>query len=195
MGFSLESNDKTLLEAAIALIVMVAFAYWVFTNPEIVETLVTGYGLVGLLVASIIANASIFLPVPIDILVFAIDSDSSNLLNVVVVALVVGFGAALGEMTAYLMGVIGIKAAERAKHKEFKYVDEIRRRLKKSGLVFIILGAMTPFPFDIIGITAGLIKYDYKKFFIGAFIGKFLRYLLIGFAGYYGMPFLREFFL
>ena len=171
---------------AAAFLVFIAFAYLIFENAPLVRELVQGYGLVGLLIASIIAHASILLPMPIDIVLFAISAESASVLEVVVLGIIVGFGAAIGEMTAYLFGLMGIKTVESAKHHEFLEIKRIRNKLGEKGMFFIFLGAFTPFPFDIIGIAAGLIKCDPKKFFLAALIGKLARFILIGLAGYYG---------
>ncbi|MCR4368911.1 MAG: hypothetical protein NUV67_03325, partial [archaeon] len=105
---------------------MLVFAYWVFTNASFVSGLVEGYGLLGLFIAAIIANATIFLPVPIDFVILAVAAESGSLVNVLVLSIVAGCGAAIGEMTAYIMGLMGVKAAEQAKHKEFQKVKEIQ---------------------------------------------------------------------
>ena len=191
----MDERTKETLQALAALIVVILFAIFIFQNSHLVTELIQGYGLVGLLIASVIANASIFLPVPIDILIFAVAAQLDSFIELFAVAFVTGFGAAIGEMTAYIMGLLGVKTFEKAKRSEFIQINVIRDKLSKSGVIFIFLGALTPFPFDIIGITAGLIKYDLKKFFVAALLGKFVRYLIIGIAALYGVSFVREFFL
>lgn len=191
----MDERTKELLKIGGAFLVVILFAIFIFKNSSLVNELVQGYGLVGLLIASVVANASIFLPVPIDILIFAVAAQLDNFIELFAVAFVTGFGAAIGEMTAYIMGLLGVKTFEKAKHSEFVQINSIREKLGRKGELFIFLGALTPFPFDIIGITAGLIKYDMKKFFLAAFAGKFVRYLLIGIAALYGLSFIREFFL
>lgn len=190
----MDDRTKETLEVVGAFIIVIAFAIFIFQNSHLVTDLVQGYGLVGLLIASVVANASIFLPVPIDILIFAVAAQLDSFVELFAVAFVTGFGAAVGEMTAYIMGLLGVKTFEKAKHGEFVQIKSIRDKLGKKGFIFIFLGALTPFPFDIIGITAGLIKYDLKKFFIAAMLGKFVRYMLIGIAALYGISFVRDFF-
>ncbi|MCR4369380.1 MAG: VTT domain-containing protein, partial [archaeon] len=74
-------------------------------------------------------------------------------------------------------------------------VKEIQGLLGSKGMIFVFFGAMTPFPFDIIGIAAGLVKYDPKKFFVAALLGKVTRYIILGVAGFYGLEILQNFFL
>jgi len=191
----MKQNHFESFKLVLVIILVILFVYFVFENSSLITDLVSGYGPIGFFIASIIANASIFLPVPIDILLFVISAESPDIISVLILGVLVGFGAAIGEMTAYIMGLLGVKAAERAKNKEFKQIGVIRKRLHKSGMYFIFLGALTPFPFDIVGITCGLIKYDPKKFFIAAVAGKVFRYLIIGIAGFYSLGFIKDFFL
>ncbi len=52
-----------------------------------------------------------------------------------------------------------------------------------------------PFPFDVIGILCGLIKYDVKKFFAAVFIGRFALYLALAYAGSMGIKIVLDYFL
>lgn len=80
---------------------------------ELISGLVSEYGLFGVFIASIIANATIFLPLPMAIIVFAIASLSNDIVFVVILGLVAGLGSAIGEMTGYLLGLLGISTAEK----------------------------------------------------------------------------------
>ncbi len=158
----------------------------------LVEFLVMEYGLVGLLVGSLIANASLFLVLPIDLIVLGFSA--TGFFPPVVIALVAGFGAAIGEMTGYILGLGGRKAIEKKYKRGLEKVAFIKRGIKHKGMVFIFLGALTPFPFDVIGIVAGLLHYDLKKFFFASFAGKTVRYALIGYAALWGTEILLKFF-
>jgi membrane protein DedA with SNARE-associated domain len=58
--------------------------------------------------------------------------------------------------------------------------------------VIIPLAAFIPFPFDVIGISAGIGNYDIKKFFVATLIGRVLRCMLIAYAGYKLIPFIEQ---
>ena len=156
-----------------------------------IAELFNNFGYLGLFIASLIANATIILPVPIDFLIFGIGAMSNNLFVVLIAGFIAGLGAALGEMTSYLIGRMGHKGLEKVKPEDALKIERLTKRIKNKGIPIIALGAFTPFPFDLIGIAAGLIKYDPKKFLIGALIGKIPRYILLGLAGYYGLSGLR----
>lgn len=61
-------------------------------------------------------------------------------------------------------------------------------------MVFVFITAATPFPFDFIGIVAGLIRYNAAKFFVALSFGRLLRYELIAFAGFFGIEAIKKFF-
>ena len=61
------------------------------------------YGYPGLFVFSLVSNATVVLPAPSFAAVFAV----GGALNPIVIGVVAGLGAALGEMTGYLAGVGG----------------------------------------------------------------------------------------
>ena len=161
------------------------------------QGIIVQFGLLGLFIAAIIANASLFLPVPIDIIVFVlgnVDFIGIGLFSPLILGIVVGGGAAIGELSGYIVGLLGMKGIERLSRRELKRVENLRNRIRRRGMVFIFLGALTPFPFDLIGIAAGLIKYDLKKFFLSCLAGKIARYLIIAYAGMFSIGLVRALF-
>ncbi|MEM4326905.1 MAG: hypothetical protein QXZ13_01915, partial [Candidatus Diapherotrites archaeon] len=65
----LEKSQKigNYLKYGIILIIITILIYILLTNKNIITQLASGYGLLGLFIASIIANAPVLLPMPIDI--------------------------------------------------------------------------------------------------------------------------------
>jgi len=179
------------IKIGIIAILFLALTYFIFTHAALVRELATGYGLLGIFIASIIANATVLFPLPIDLIVIAINAQSDSLLQVVILCTVVGIGAAIGEMSAYFAGLLGVETAEKMREKEFTQIKDIREKIERKGVAFIFMMALVPFPFDIIGITAGFIKYNPKKFFIAALFGKTCRYIALGVAAYYGFAALK----
>ena len=155
-----------------------------------INSFIYNYGLVGLFIAAVISNASLFMVVPLDLVVLGLGEFYSPLM----LGLVLGIGAALGELTAYVVGLGGRQAMKRLSEQSAQRLMEMSENLKNYGMVFVILGAFTPFPFDLIGIAAGLTRYDVYRFFIGAFIGKFFRYFAIAYAGMLGLQVIKSFF-
>ncbi|MEW6294906.1 MAG: VTT domain-containing protein [Candidatus Diapherotrites archaeon] len=159
----------------------------------LLNDLLRSLGLVGLFLASLIANAAIFLVTPIDVIV--VIAGSIGLWHPVVIGIVAGLGGALGEMTSYFIGLGGIKLVEKRFELKTVFFDYVRKRLDKWGSIFIFFASVTPFPFDFVGIVAGLIKYDWRKFFIAMLAGKIIKYALLAYAGFTGIKLLKLVFL
>ena len=154
----------------------------------------------GLFIAAIIGNASLFLPLPVDFLIIPLASvDYFPFLNFplacpFILGLIVAFGASIGEFSGYLIGLAGIKSFESMKKKEIEQLKLLKERLETVGIPLIAFFSFTPLPFDLIGIAAGLAKYSKTKFFIGCLLGKIPRYIILAYAGYFGITFLTHLF-
>ncbi|MDD3160236.1 MAG: VTT domain-containing protein, partial [Candidatus ainarchaeum sp.] len=160
-------------------------------------SILIAFGPIGLFMASIIGNATLFLPLPIDILIIplaSIDYFGLGILSPLILAFIVGLGAAIGEMSGYFVGLAGISSFEKLKNKQFQNLNELKAKLDKWGMWLIAFFAFTPLPFDLIGIVAGISKYSKVKFFIGCFVGKFPRYIILCYAGYFGIQFITSIF-
>ncbi len=137
---------------------------------KIIEVL----GYFGVFIAGLISSSTIFVPLPLYVIVAA----SKQLgLNIYISIILASIGVTIGELTSYFIG-FGIR-----KIKEFK-IKKWEKFFKKYGFLAIFVLALIPFPFfDIIGLLAGYLKYDIKKFLIATFIGKFIKISLIGIFG------------
>jgi len=157
-----------------------------FGFMEWANSLVLAWGYLGLFVAEIIGSASIIFPAPVFLLNFVLGGMPG--FNPWLVGIVAGAGSSIGEMTSYALGRGGREAIKK------KYGSKLRKAqawAEKHGVFpVIILFAATPLPFDVIGILAGMIRYDIRKFFIAMFIGKIVAGLALAWAGYYGMSWL-----
>jgi membrane protein DedA with SNARE-associated domain len=139
------------------------------------------WGYLGIFVVSILGNASIFLPVP----VFVISFFAGAILNPWLVGISAGVGAAIGELTGYVLGIGG---REVIKSKNKKWLSKAKKWSDNKGVFpVIILFAVTPLPYDIIGILAGIIKYDLKRFFLATVIGKVIINVILAWAGFYSV--------
>ena len=104
-------------------------------------------------------------------------------------SLAAGLGSAIGELTGYGIGLGGEKIIIK---KYPQYKDSLKawkRKFKERGFILLFLFAVTPLPDDIVGIVAGLLKYDVKKFLIAVFLGKTLMFLLVAYAGKWAFGF------
>lgn len=167
---------------------------------SITTYLVSAYGLLGLFVASVIANATLFLPLPITFVVFGLGAlaaqTNAGLGYVMLVGVSAGLGAAIGELTGYYAGLFGGKALHGfAPHLSRKKMQGLRFNIHHYGSWIIFASAALPFPFDFVGIAAGLAKFDVKKFLAATAVGRVLRDVLVALAGFYGLELIKHFFL
>ena len=92
----------------------------------------------------------------------------------IIVGLVGGTGAAIGEITGYLAGYSGRGVAERSR---------IYKRLvgwvKRWGALAILVFSVVPLVFDLVGIAAGVLRFPFWKFLIACWLGRTLLYVII----------------
>ncbi len=124
---------------------------------------------------SIVANATIILPVPGVVMT----SLFGSIFNPFLVALAAGLGASLGELSGYLAGFSGQGVLEKS-----KWNQRIQEWMKKYGQWTILILSFIPNPlFDVAGMTAGVLKMPVAKFLFWCAIGKILKMLLFALAG------------
>ncbi|MDO8627413.1 MAG: VTT domain-containing protein [Candidatus Diapherotrites archaeon] len=174
---------------AVVLIIFVGFVAVKNVDVYAIFLGLKEYGLAGFFVGSVIANSTIFVVVPIEVAVFAF----GGVYNPIVLGTVVGVGAAIGELVSYIIGLGGSKILRTLKYIDEKKLENINSMIKKHGFVFIVLASSIPFPFDLVGIAAGILRYNIVKFFLGAAIGKSIRNSVIAFAGLVGLEFVKTF--
>lgn len=150
--------------------------------------IIGAWGYLGIFIVSIIGNASIILPLPTVIFVFTF----ASVLNPLALGIIAGIGSAIGELTAYYAGRGGRKVLEQ-KYKSWFAMT--KKWVKKRGMfIIIIVFAATPLPADVVGLFAGMVRYDVKKFFIANAIGKTIKMTAVALAGYYSLGFFLRLF-
>jgi membrane protein DedA with SNARE-associated domain len=148
------------------------------------SSIVSGWGYLGIFAISLVSSATIILPVPYFAFVFA----AGAVLNPLLVGIAGGLGAAIGELTGYVIGFGGKKLLN---EKHERMLERTEKWVEKHGFfAVVIVFAATPLPDDIIGILGGALSYDVKKFFAACLIGKLALNLSIAFAGFYGYAWL-----
>lgn len=158
------------------------------TMEEFFYFLVSNFGYLGVFLLGALSAVTLFIPTPAFFVVFLI----APAFNPVLLGFFAGMGAAVGEMSSYLIGLGGERVLLK-KHK--KRVKQIERYFEKHGSKLIIfVFSATPLPFDLVGIFCGAIKYPFKTFFILTLAGKLIKYWMIAFAGFYGMHWILNLF-
>ncbi len=133
------------------------------------------YGYPAVFLVSLIGNAVLFLPAPSFALVLAAGASLDPLL----VGLLAGTGAAIGEMTGYLAGYSG-----QAVLQDKPVYNRVRGWMETKGILVIFLFAALPNPFfDIGGIIAGAMRMPAWQFLFATGLGKSLRFALLAGLG------------
>ncbi len=133
------------------------------------------FGYIGIFLISLLGSATVILPAPTLVVTFV----GGGIFNPFIVGLLSGTGAALGELTGYIVGLSGQTMIE--KHKTYKKISGFVHKHSFSG---IFLLALIPNPFfDIAGITAGAAGLSAKQFLIATWLGKTIRFILISYLG------------
>jgi len=136
------------------------------------------FGYPGIFLLSILANATIVLPAPGVLFVFAMGA----VFHPVGVAIAAGLGAAVGELSGYLAGFSGQGVVEHKENYE-RLRGWMERHSTLSYLVIVVL-AFIPNPFfDLAGIAAGTLRFPVTHFLFFCAIGKILKMLLFAYAG------------
>jgi membrane protein YqaA with SNARE-associated domain len=158
-----------------ALIFVISLTIVLFLNRESIQYL-EKFGYVGIFLASLLANASLILPVP----GVLITSAMGAVFNPFYVALAAGAGATLGEISGYLAGFSGQTIIEKA-----KWHEKLEGWMRRFGSLTILVLAFIPNPaFDIVGIMAGAMKIPIHRFLFFCLIGKVLKMLVFAYGGF-----------
>ncbi|MBU5557498.1 MAG: VTT domain-containing protein [Candidatus Aenigmatarchaeota archaeon] len=148
------------------------------------------YGYFGIAVVAAASTMSVFLPTfPLSLLVFL----AAAKLNPIGVGIAAGVGSATGEMVSYWIARGGEHILEKKYKKQIHELEQLFQKYK-GWLVIFFVGAIPIVPFDIMGLFAGGIHYDAKKFYLAALGGKTVRYIVVALAGYFGIHWVLGYF-
>ena len=158
------------------LVIALSVVLFVFgRNPEIVAEL-KGYGYLGAFLISLIGNATVLLPgivLPILSGLGIILYPSAGLVSPVIVGLVGGAGAAIGEIVGYMAGYAGRGIVENNKLYQ-RLVGWVRRW----GAIAIFIFALVPLFFDLVGLAAGVLRFPLWKFILICWLGRTILYVV-----------------
>ena len=169
----LSKRTLNIIRVAVLLGVIALTSVLVINRERIQE--LQGFGYPGIFLFSILANATILVPVPGVVFTSAMGA----VFNPFWVSIAAGTGAALGELSGYMAGFSGQAVVENAAR-----YDRVVNWMRKYGDVTILFLAFVPNPlFDMAGMLAGMLKMPVGKFLFFCVIGKILKMMMFAYAG------------
>ena len=137
------------------------------------------FGYLGAFLVSLISSATVVLPVPGLLVLFALGAS----LNPVLVGLIWAVGGILGEVTGFMVGYGGREMVQ-SRGRLYTRVESWMRRW---GAWAILAIAAIPLPlFDIAGMVAGAVGYPLWKFLLVGWVGKSIKSVALVVAGAWG---------
>jgi len=128
----------------------------------------------GAFLISIIGNATLIFPGAVLVMLSNLGIllyGSTGLYGPIIIGLVGGVGAAIGETTGYVAGYSGREIVARG-----KMYGRVEKWLRRWGAPAIFLFALMPFVFDLIGIAAGILRFPFWKFLLLCGLGRTILY-------------------
>lgn len=171
-------NSKHQLAIRITVLIgVILISIYIFSIRDQAQELAR-YGYPGIFLLSILSNATVILPAPGILFVFAMGA----VFNPFYVALAAGTGAAIGELSGYLAGYGGSAVVERAG--AYDRIKNWMHTHPNLSYLFVTVLAFVPNPvFDLAGIAAGTLRMPVLWFLFFCWIGKILKMMAFAFAG------------
>ena len=140
------------------------------------------FGYPGVFFLNFLASVSLVLPVPGLIGLCG----ASLLLSPMVLGILAGIAETLGEISGYAIGYGGRTVVENR-----RYYARIRTWMERRGTAVIFFVSVVPNPFfDLVGITAGGVRFPLHRFLATVLVGKTLKGIMVAYTCRYGVTLL-----
>lgn len=172
------SDRRLTILRLLTLFLVVGIVVAVFVFRDQIQHLYR-FGYAGVFLATLISNATVFIPVPGIMLVFTLGA----VFHPLPTAIFAGLGAATGELSGYLLGFSGQALLERSERYD-RFYTWLKDHRRLSDLAILVL-ALIPNPFfDLAGFAAGSLKIPVLRFWFFCALGSILKMLLISYLGF-----------
>jgi len=150
-----------------------------------------GLGYLGAFLSGVLGTSSFMISIfPPQVVVFLMSAPALGF-NPLLVGILAGLGAGMGQYFHYYIGEGGrflLSEKRRAS------MDKWEARIDKYGVLLIFLFAVTPLtPDDLIWIPLGMMKYPKLKALVSAILGKTIMLVLCAYGGYYGIDLIQKY--
>lgn len=182
---NLSSSKSQLLIILVIIIASLTAAYIFGKKPQ---NYFLSFGYIGIFIISFLSTIIVFFPAPSILIIITMIIASGNLFLASIVA---ALGAAIGEFSGYLIGSSAKHIVDKISKADMLFgKNQFKRWFVKWEFVMIFLFSLIPNPLmDIVGILAGYLKLDAKKFLVAVAIGKFLQYVVLSIVTLKGISF------
>jgi uncharacterized membrane protein YdjX (TVP38/TMEM64 family) len=172
--------DKLLIISLVSLAVYFVLSILI---PDLASPSIMTYNW-GAFIVALLGNATFLIPIPYMITTFILGGQVSTtgqfLFDPVLVGLIAGLGATIGEMTGYLLGWGGSRFIEEGQRNAFSEFIEERPRTTPLLVWFL---AISPLPDDFVIMPLGAAKYPWWKVAIPQFVGKSMFMIIAAWLG------------
>jgi membrane protein DedA with SNARE-associated domain len=160
--------------AGLLLVIAVSAGVFCFYRqyPERVEQL-KAYSYLGAFVIGLIFNATVVLPTGGAVVLIALGANMS-FPGPIFVGLAGGSGAAIGEIMGYIAGRSGRTLLSRG-----NMYHRVEHWVQRWGGLTVFIASIFPFIFDLVGIAAGAMRYNFGKFLLYCWLGRMLLYVIL----------------
>lgn len=142
------------------------------------------WGYLGAFLIGLIGNATVILPMPSLLLLFALGVT----FNPVLIGVVGAAGGTFGELTGYAVGLSGHYMVGNN-----RMLRLARLWMKRWGSLALFVFALVPvLPMDVAGIAAGMVRFKIWKFLVAVFLGKAILYALVTLGSVWGWSFVSH---
>lgn len=152
-------------------------AYYLIPD-DFVEQL-GAFGYLGVFLVTLVANATVVVPVPY----YGLVARLSQELSILGVILAGASGSAIGESVAFFVGRSGRNAVDDTRF--YRWVQSQLQQPWRAFLVLFLLAAPPNPAFDVAGLTAGALGLPFWMFFVAVFLGRLIRIGSIALFGNY----------
>lgn len=168
------TNLKKAFLPILSMVLLIIFINkYLFNINLALENMTETFSRLGILMVFFISETFLGL-MPPEIFIAWTKKTDSLIINLSLLAIL----SYLGGLLSYFLGKISLKIELLKVYLEDKMAKNIKNTQKWGG-VLILVGALLPLPFSIACITAGMIKYPFKKVaFYGLF--RFARFAIYG---------------
>ncbi|MDP1710582.1 MAG: VTT domain-containing protein [candidate division WWE3 bacterium] len=111
----------------------------------------------------------------------------ARLMNIPLLAASAALGMALNDSVAWLIG----KSSEVFVGRPQK-LERVEKSIQKYGFWALFIWSLVPIPYDFVGFVAGYLGISYQRYILPSFLGKFVRFILMGYGTIGAVNFLEQ---